>query len=61
MLYFLFFILGIIFIQYILPVLDSLFETLLTKLEVIKGKYALQVTEAQLAIEEMVHEEDGPL
>ena len=62
MLYFLFFILGVICTQYIFPLLDSLFEILLTKLEIYKGKNALQITAQQLEIEKLVHEEeDGPL
>ena len=62
MLYFLFFILGVAFTQYVTPLLNSLVEIILTKLEVIKGKYALQATETTLEIEKLVNdnEESGP-
>ena len=62
MLYFIFFILGVAFTQYIAPLLNSLVEIILTKLEVIKGKYALQATETTLKIEKLVNdnEESGP-
>ena len=59
MLYFLFFILGIIFIQFIIPVLDALFSIIYVKIEVIKGKYVLQTTEINKQIADIVGDEDG--
>lgn len=59
MLYFLFFILGIVFIQFIIPVLDALFSIIYMKIEVIKGKYALQSTEINKQIADIVGDEDG--
>ena len=59
MLYFLFFILGIIFIQFIIPILDALFSIIYMKIEVIKGKYALQSTEINKQIADIVGDEDG--
>ena len=59
MLYFLFFILGIIFIQFIIPVLDALFSIIYMKIEVIKGKYALQSTEINKQITDIIGDEDG--
>ena len=59
MLYFLFFILGIIFIQFIIPVLDALFSIIYMKIEVIKGKYALQSTEINKQIADIIGDEDG--
>ena len=41
--YFLFFILGIIFAEYIDPLLDSLWGIIMTRLEIIKGKYGIEV------------------
>ena len=59
MLYFLFFILGIVFIQFIIPVLDALFSIIYMKIEVIKGKYALQSTEINKQIADIIGDEDG--
>lgn len=59
MLYFLFFILGILFSAYIMPLLDSLFTVVLTKLEVSKGKYAFEATKVNLQIEQLTLDTEG--
>lgn len=59
MLYFLFFILGILFSAYIIPLLDSLFTVILTKLEVIKGKYGFEATKINLQIEQLTIDAEG--
>ena len=58
MIYFLFFILGILFIQFIIPLLDSLCSILYMKIEVIKGKYALQTTEINKQIKDIVGDDE---
>ena len=58
MLYFLFFILGIFFIQFIIPLLDSLFSLLFMRIEVTKGKFALQTTEINKNIKEISGEDE---
>ena len=62
MLYFLFFMLGVFFTQYVAPLLNSLIEIILTKLEITKGKYALQATELNIQAEKLIsdNEESGP-
>ena len=58
MLIFLFFMLGFLFAQYIIPLLDSLCSIVLTKIEVIKGKYAIQTTEINKQIREISGDND---
>ena len=43
--YLLFFIIGFLVAQYILPFVDSVMNIVMTKLEIPKGKYTLQVTQ----------------
>lgn len=57
--YFLFFILGFIVAQYILPLFESVWAIILTKLEIPKGKYTLEVTQLNQKINNLV-EDYGP-
>jgi len=57
--YFLFFILGFICSQYILPFVESIWAILLTRLEIPKGKYTLEVTKLNQEINNL-SDESGP-
>ena len=57
--YFLFFILGIIFAEYISPLLGSILEIIMTKLEITKGKYGYEVTKINQKINNLA-DESGP-
>lgn len=57
--YFLFFILGFVCAQYMLPLLESIWAIILSWLEIPKGKFTLKITELNQKINNLT-EESGP-
>lgn len=53
-----YFILGILFIQIILPIIDEVFAVLLTYLEVLKGKASYKVAKYNVEIQKLGEEEE---
>ena len=48
-----YFILGIIFIQWCVPIGDSLTELIVTVIEMLKGKLGLSITKSNVAIKKL--------
>lgn len=46
-----YFIFGILFVDLILPLLESIFSVIITKIEVYKAKYNVQINDYNLIIE----------
>ena len=47
------FILGIIFIQWVIPLIDGIINVILTLFEVWKGKMAIKITQSQAQVEQV--------
>ena len=58
MYYFLFFILGFITAEYIMPLLESIWAILLTRLEIPKGKYTMEVSKLNHEINNLQTEQE---
>lgn len=58
MLYFVFFILGIVFITFIIPILDQLLSLILTFLEMVKCKWSLKIAETNTLIKQAAEPEE---
>lgn len=56
--YFLFFIFGILFISFIIPILDQILTVILTFLEMIKCKWTLKITETNTLIKKAAEAEE---
>lgn len=56
-----FFILGIVFIQWCIPLGDSLIELIITWFELLKGKAGVKITKYNVAITKMKDELDAPI
>lgn len=53
-----YFIIGILFIDIIIPILENLTSCIITKLEVYKAKYALKITEINNSIEDITSQSE---
>jgi hypothetical protein len=56
-----YFILGILFGNYVMPILDSLGSIIMTWCEAVKGKLAIKVAESNHAISLIGEEEQPPV
>lgn len=54
-----YFIIGILFGVFIIPVLDSVVSAILTGIELIKGKWTVQITEYNYQIQKMGNEKSS--
>lgn len=57
---FLYFILGILFIEVVIPVVEALVTLILTWIEVAKGKSSLKITQLSADIQKLSEPEEPP-
>ena len=57
---FLYFILGILFIEVVIPLIEAIVTLLLTVIEIFKGKCSLKISQISAEIQELTKEEEMP-